>query len=186
VRLLTNITQSLIRSYTQTKGAAPVGETRTFLEEHMPFGGAMAAWLAYTREHIGEEAFNKVWEKSVSGEKARGGPTKSLSGKQDYLDFSAKPAFDLMIKYYTLPEGEVCNEMRPEALLAFVDAELASASAPPQQTGAAEAAPAPPAAPETEPAAPETEPALEAAPALEAEPPTQEAAPAPASAPEEP
>jgi hypothetical protein len=78
VRLLTNITQSLIRSYTQTKGAAPIGEMRTFLEEQMPFGGATAAWLAYTREHIGEEAFNKVWEKSVSGEKARGGPTKSL------------------------------------------------------------------------------------------------------------
>ena len=35
-RLLTNITQSLIQSYTQKKATSPSGDVRTFLEAHMP------------------------------------------------------------------------------------------------------------------------------------------------------
>ena len=103
VRLLTNITQSLIRSYTGEKGVAPVEGTREFLEQHMPFGAQTQRWLEYLRECKGEAHYEDLWVKKIEAKDARGGPTKNLSGRRDYLDFCAKPAFPIMIEYYNLP-----------------------------------------------------------------------------------
>ena len=168
-RLLTNITSSLIRSYTQAKGVSPSGPLRDFLEASMPFGGQMTAWLAHLRTTVGDDEFNQMWEAEIAGEKAFKGPTKDLSGKQDYLDFATQPAFGIMRKYYS--DCTPCEEILPAALIDFCTSRLsgeASTGAPPEAPAAAEPEGAPePAAAEpegaAEPAAAEPEAAAEPA-----------------------
>ena len=133
VRLLSNITQSLIRSYEpllddagkKVSKKSPTGATRTFLEANMPFRSQMATWLAHTKEKLGAEEFDQLWDKSVVNAGKRS--VTHLSGKQDYLDFAAQPSFDIMRKYYVLEEADWCECMLPAKLIEFCDRVLANA-----------------------------------------------------------
>ena len=132
VRLLTNITQSLIRSYeplVDDKGKkvnkkSPTGATRIFLEKNMPFGSQMATWLAHTKQKLGAEEYDQLWDKSIA--KSTRGSTTELSGKQDYLDFAAQPSLDILRKYYVFEEADWCECMLPAKLVEFCDGVLAA------------------------------------------------------------
>ena len=132
VRLLNNITQSLIRSYEplldekgkKVKSKSPTGDARAFLEQNMPFGSQMATWLAHTKEKVGAEAYDKLWDESITNSKRA--PTKELSGNQDYLDFAAQPSFDILRKYYVMEEPDWCECMLPSKLVEVCDEMLAA------------------------------------------------------------
>jgi len=91
----------------------------------MPFRSQMATWLAHTKEKLGAEEFDQLWDKSVVNAGKRS--VTHLSGKQDYLDFAAQPSFDIMRKYYVLEEADWCECMLPAKLIEFCDRVLANA-----------------------------------------------------------
>ena len=110
VRLITNITQSLIRSYAE-KGVAPEGDVRAFLEANMPCGEHMTKWLAHLKEKMGDAEFDAMWDKDAT--------SKNQSGNKDYLDFAAKPPFTMMREYYKLEDR--CKALLPENIIADID-----------------------------------------------------------------
>ena len=135
VRVVSCIIQDLIRSYKEEgvkTNTAPSGETRTFLEEKVPFAATLTAWLAHTKVKIGDKDFNNKWEGSLnSGDRK----TQNQSGNKDFLDFATQPSFPIMIAYYVLrDEADLCKEMLPESIIGVCNAIIENAGGVPWGT----------------------------------------------------
>ena len=90
----------------------------------MPFGSQLATFLAHVKAKVGAEQYDALWKKSIVDNPR--GPTTNLSGNQDFLDFCAQPSFDILRKYYVLPEADWCECLLPAKLVEACDAMLAS------------------------------------------------------------
>ena len=102
--------------------------------------GALTIALKNPSTYSSVSAFSPICHPTACpwGEKAFKGPTKDLSGKQDYLDFATQPAFGIMRKYYS--DCTPCEEILPAALIDFCTSRLsgeASTGEPPEAPAAA-------------------------------------------------